>query len=598
MEKLSKNILSLFVFIAILFFTSCQFGMNSLYQKQRQSTYVFDDNDVDNSASIEDEEETDDDEYEDSEENESETSENGGSSGEDNSGNGGGSGTGTCKPKWIWLNGAEKIKKNFEETEKNKDKLFPADTFKQWIATITAINTKDVTTLKFVEGTWSSVGNNIYEHSGKGSSFPSTANNGAHDVKYYRYDTRKARWGKDITVLNPAENWEKRFYYYRFTGKANAFNKPLDSSMLCVDSYTKFLFVYSEPGSMKKIAGHYVPSDWQDIQADAYGDYHKKAFPKPFYMYAPVGYVKEDGTTQMYDWYTKRLEKGNFNPTSSKKIVGKKIATRTPKGKGQSPYTNRKFLNPEWDPDCNGGDNSGTGTNTEDGSDPGNGTDPGNSSDNGTGDNSGGGEEDPEEEEPQEPAEFESGFLHVQAMYLKNIDMGTQKSFGKFFSLFAMDVNVKFDGDTGVSSLAYSRHHGNGYLGSEMYTLKHGSSTNQIYGGVVTHIKNKKMTAPNEGRFELSLDLWKYDRKGLKTENEVTLMEQGTKFIFKYDVATDSIVFDKVEGNFPSGVDVSGYKDFSVARGSAEDMVLTFTKDGKSCELGFRISLNKKATLH
>lgn len=128
---------------------------------------------------------------------------------------------------------------------------------------------------------------------------------------------------------------EERFLFFRFTAQSKA--GPLDNTMLCVDTYTKFCWYYAEPGWLQDILGNKVPKDWVDFEdpviPTAKEVEHTKAYGK-FYYYDPVGYVQEDGSVVLYEWAKNDLEAGYFNPRQNYK----ETATRTPEGAGKSPY--------------------------------------------------------------------------------------------------------------------------------------------------------------------------------------------------------------------------------------------------------------------
>jgi len=103
--------------------------------------------------------------------------------------------------------------------------------------------------------------------------------------------------------------------------------------MFCVDTYTKFLFYYSDPANIQFIFGNGIPSNWRDYEEPADGSHIHS--DKPFYLTDPVGYVKEDGTCVLYSWAKSHIRASNYSAT----IAGHgKMATRKSGGAGYSPY--------------------------------------------------------------------------------------------------------------------------------------------------------------------------------------------------------------------------------------------------------------------
>ena len=178
----------------------------------------------------------------------------------------------------------------------------------------------------FKEGVWS--GSPERYRGPNFGSFPKTTR----EVDFYRYKTRKARWEEHGGYQPDADPRDKRFYFYRFTGKT--MSPKLDNSMFCVDRYSKFLFYYSDP---RDINGQGVPSEWRDYAQPTEGKH--KHFDEPFYMSDPVGYVEADGTVVMYEWIKNNITANNY--TAQKNSAYDKPAERDPGKPGYSPYRDK-----------------------------------------------------------------------------------------------------------------------------------------------------------------------------------------------------------------------------------------------------------------
>lgn len=239
----------------------------------------------------------------------------------------------------------KKIQKLFDDAIAKKDEPFPASKFDDWVFYCVNLTDKNVGTYRFDNsGTWTADGNHGETFSnGKmlGSGLRKLTN-----VTYYRYKDRTARWqAVNYTDFDPftperdpdgkLKKREERFLFFRFTAQSGA--GPLDNTMLCVDTYTKFCWYYAEPGWLQNILGNKVPKDWVDFESPVIqtsGECeHTRSYGK-FYYYDPVGYVQADGNVVLYEWAKNDLEAGYFNPRQNYK----ETATRTPDGAGKSPY--------------------------------------------------------------------------------------------------------------------------------------------------------------------------------------------------------------------------------------------------------------------
>ena len=224
----------------------------------------------------------------------------------------------------------------------NENYVYPASKFDEWVLYMTAISNANVASYRFEAVTaWqdNDSGEHLYVgQSGKGSIIGEGQINKAWDLKYYMYKTREDRWVKS-NHFNPNLTTEeatkqKRFYFYRFTGKASA-GTNLDNSTFCVDTYSKFLFFYSEPAAISTLG---VPSGWQDYAAPSTGDHTQRA--KKFYEYDPVGYVMEDGTVVIYNWFKAKIMGNDYSPVMNPKYkLPAKAGKAGEKGyPGYSPY--------------------------------------------------------------------------------------------------------------------------------------------------------------------------------------------------------------------------------------------------------------------
>ena len=225
----------------------------------------------------------------------------------------------------------------------NENYVYPASKFDEWVLYMTNISKANVASYRFEAITPSWQDNGSGEHlyvgqSGKGSIIGEGQINKAWDLKYYMYKTREDRWVKS-NQFNPNLTTEeatkqKRFYFYRFTGTASA-GTNLDNSTFCVDTYSKFLFFYSEPAAISTLG---VPSGWQDYAAPSTGDHTQRA--KKFYEYDPVGYVMEDGTVVIYNWFKAKIMGNDYSPVMNPKYkLPAKAGKAGEKGyPGYSPY--------------------------------------------------------------------------------------------------------------------------------------------------------------------------------------------------------------------------------------------------------------------
>ena len=232
----------------------------------------------------------------------------------------------------------------------NENYLYPASKFDEWVVYMPDISTANVASYKFESVTpWNDKGNGEYEYvgiDGKGKVIGGGQQNETWDLKYYMYKTRKDRWAKsnhfDPGLTSEEAEKQKRFYFYRFTGEASA-NTHLNNSTFCVDAYSKFLFFYSEPAKKDVVFGNTIPSEWRDYEAGSDG--HHTQRDKKFYEYDPVGYVMEDGSVVIYNWFKAQIVKSDYSPSMNEKYkYVAKAGKPGEKGRaGHSPYKYEKL---------------------------------------------------------------------------------------------------------------------------------------------------------------------------------------------------------------------------------------------------------------
>ena len=215
-----------------------------------------------------------------------------------------------------------------------EDTFFSASLFDGWVLNMTGMTSDNVASYAFKEGTWS--GSPL---SCTGGDIGQGQMNHTWNLKYYKYKSQEERWqerGGYTSSIDEAEKKRReRFIFFRFTGSASA-GTSLDNSMFCVDTHTKFLFYYSDPSHISTFG---VPSSWKDYDEADEGQH--KYFDKPFYLTDPVGYVKEDGECVIYGWCKQHIRSNNYR--ASVDPTFRKQATRTPGGRGYSPYRDKKI---------------------------------------------------------------------------------------------------------------------------------------------------------------------------------------------------------------------------------------------------------------
>ena len=211
---------------------------------------------------------------------------------------------------------------------------FSASKFDNWVLVMPSMS-GIISTYKFQEGQWSGNPDSIANIPNSiGSGFEAISN-----VKIYRYKSRTERWSAHDGYIPAPDPYDSRFYFYRFTADAALNIKP-DSSLFCVDRYSKFLFYYSDPAVIKWISGSALPKEWTDYAAPSKDDHHQ--FKEPFYMSDPVGYVNEDGSVVIYSWLKDNINSAQYH--AQKNSAYTKKAGRSPSQAGYSPYRDKIII--------------------------------------------------------------------------------------------------------------------------------------------------------------------------------------------------------------------------------------------------------------
>ncbi|MEL5720376.1 MAG: hypothetical protein P1P59_04515 [Treponemataceae bacterium] len=438
------------------------------------------------------------------------------------------------------------VQKLFDETEENKDKLFPASNFDNWVFYIAHLHSDNVGDYEFGNGTWiaeSSQNCEVYSDGRNlGSSLKQIKN-----VKYYRYKNRSDRWKNfsftDFDPFTPERDpdgklkkREERFFFFRFTATA-AMNTQLDNAMLCVDTYTKFCWFYSEPSWVKTIAGNTVPNDWVDfedpkIPSSSPGTVeHTRAYGK-FYFYDPIGYVEENGKVVLYEWAKADIRNAYFNPRQNYSETAK----RDPNGAGKSPYYS-----------------SETGGSGSDGE------------------------------------QIFMQKLTIDPLSIKNISMGvlaenafTNRFLDDVYLYYAIEAKSTINGEQNQQIALY-----------EQSSLRGKDGQFIVAKGETKPVGNPKafevdLLNGQNGSIEFNIDLVKYDPKFLgaidlnatliNPVRECKLSENaGISFVF--DSTTKTIHSPKITGTLPSYVRLSFDANFSIRPGQTRTFVIKYTAD-------------------
>ena len=218
-----------------------------------------------------------------------------------------------------------------EPDSRDKDN-FNSNKFDEWVLNMPSMSGV-IASYRFTEGSWEgSPESHPNEPSAIGDGIKKISN-----VKIYRYKTRKARWEQHGGYTPAGDPNDERFYFFRFTAKPPvSVIGSIDSSMFCVDRYSKFLFYYSEPATINKVFGNDVPSNWTDYAAP--NDDKHIQFDKPFYKSDPVGYVNADGSVVLYKWIKDNINASNYHAQQNPAFT--KPAEKNQNKPGFSPYKN------------------------------------------------------------------------------------------------------------------------------------------------------------------------------------------------------------------------------------------------------------------
>ena len=196
---------------------------------------------------------------------------------------------------------------------------FSSSKFKDWLL-VASFDKDNIPSFKFIDKTedryWQLNNSETkeYIYSGKNSKagifFISS-------MKYYQY----RGYNPLYTAQRNRDNADamKRFYFYRFTGKGGGIIS-LDNTLVAVDIYTKYVYIYGVPVEEDTVFGVEVPLQWGPSDTVVY-----KGSLLPFYKYDPVGHVNEDGTVVLYPSYQNSfLDKVNrYQPFYNKKYIYK-----------------------------------------------------------------------------------------------------------------------------------------------------------------------------------------------------------------------------------------------------------------------------------
>ncbi|MEI0559164.1 hypothetical protein [Brachyspira intermedia] len=219
----------------------------------------------------------------------------------------------------IFINALFLFSKETIERDLSYNPNFSSSKFNDWLLVAT-FNGDNVPTLQFIEKTedkyWQINNENIKEYMYKGKNskagmfFISS-------MTYYQYRGYNPLYTEKRNRDNA--NIMKRFYFYRFTGKGGGIIS-LDNTLVAIDIYTKYVYIYGVPVEEEKVFGVDVPQRWGPSDTVKY-----KGSILPFYKYDPVGHVQEDGTIILYDFYLNSfLDKENrYQPLLNSKYIYK-----------------------------------------------------------------------------------------------------------------------------------------------------------------------------------------------------------------------------------------------------------------------------------
>lgn len=219
----------------------------------------------------------------------------------------------------IFINSLFLFSKETIERDLSYNPNFSSSKFNNWLL-VAAFNGDNVPTLQFIEKTedkyWQINNEDTKEYMYKGKNskagmfFISS-------MTYYQYRGYNPLYTEKRNRDNA--DMMKRFYFYRFTGKGGGIIS-LDNTLIAIDIYTKYVYIYGVPIEEDKVFGVDVPQKWGPSDTVKY-----KGSILPFYKYDPVGHVQEDGTIVLYDFYLNSfLDKENrYQPLYNSKYIYK-----------------------------------------------------------------------------------------------------------------------------------------------------------------------------------------------------------------------------------------------------------------------------------
>lgn len=450
---------------------------------------------------------------------------------------------------------------------------------------------------KLVRGGWNSsdLSKNEYYHNGA----PTTgAGQSIQSVKYYLYKSKNPLFSA-TSKYNSSEKI-KRFYFYRFTGKALGM-VDTDNYLVAIDTYSKLVFAFAVPVQWKLyMAGTpKAPIKWGSVELGWEADYNsgnqasfKVDGASYFYEYDPVGIVKSDGTIEIYQWcldsignnkkYGPRIDGGNASDLS------RAIATY---GKpGRSPYlpikTNIIVTN--------GNVNTGNDSSND-----------GNYSDN--------------EKTTKER-------ITVTAKSLKNYTARSGEGWGKTmgvksmwppyyydikdYAFFAYGIGASvYDAEIPTETATLENFYANGVgiktlglKGGEKLKLKHNEqktfSGENSYKLEVENIKEKEINielASTLFKYNLLLDYIDTDNFGKNGSRDVSRIDGGQKIVLSYDSKVDGFVvaeagpkyFNSTQSDNSKTVEIRYDNSFILKRGEKKDFRIWYYWDSMDSSLGY-----------
>ena len=199
-----------------------------------------------------------------------------------------------------------------------REDSFSSSKFNDWLL-IATFNSDNVPSFKFVskhdDKEWESLDSakNEYYYKGDNSKAGIFA---IYNMKYYQYRGYNPLYTKQLN--SKYSNMLKRLYFYRFSGKGAGLI-ALDNSLVAVDTYSKYVYIYGMPIREKVTFGVDVPLEWGAADTNMASG---KDF-MPFYMYDPVGHVNEDGSVVLYDQYKESFldKEKRYKPVFNNKSI-------------------------------------------------------------------------------------------------------------------------------------------------------------------------------------------------------------------------------------------------------------------------------------